>query len=360
MTEYGLPFDGLLLGDATKAPYSAAEWARAWKLMHGLGVSFPNYGVFKGSGDGTNEPLAVLADSPVSANVKVQIGAAMIDGRFYETPAIVSQTINANASGNARIDTIILRLDYTLQTVRLAVKQGTPAASPARPTLQQDATFWEIPLADVAVANGFTTLAQSTITQRQRDVLTAARGWMPYAYGVNHVINANYDAATISLGSGLGTNLPAMAIPFALPANLLLDGVAVRLQLDYSFSWDIYTQDVNDGNTAENTLRKIATSNGNASAAIGGNATVSLAPEGGTCVLVPGMYWVVIENRHATLALNVRALATNTFTPNIYQTKALTLVTPSALDFVTGWTKQNSSIPGVRLNGRIFGQTAAY
>src|SRR5690349_840753 len=137
MTEYGLPFDGVLTGDATKAPYSAAEWARQYKLRHGVGASFPNYGIVAGSGDGTYIPLQVNETNPVSSNVQVQIGAALVDGRFYESTAVVTLTINANASGNARIDTVVLRLDYTLQTIRLAVKQGTPAASPARPTLQQ-------------------------------------------------------------------------------------------------------------------------------------------------------------------------------------------------------------------------------
>lgn len=72
-------------------------------------------------------------------------------------------SVAANASGSPRIDSVILRKDTAAQTVRALVKQGTPAGSPVAPSLTQSAATWEIGVADIAVANGFVSLAQDTI-----------------------------------------------------------------------------------------------------------------------------------------------------------------------------------------------------
>src|ERR1044071_3881223 len=136
MTESSHVWDGVLTGDATTAPYSAAEWAHREALLHGAGTVFPNYGVINETGDGTYSPLAVRAKSPASSNIEVEIGSALVNGRLYENTAALTFTIGANASGNPRIDTVVLRADFVAQTVRAAIKQGTPAGSPSRPTLQ--------------------------------------------------------------------------------------------------------------------------------------------------------------------------------------------------------------------------------
>lgn len=357
MTEYGAPFDGILLGDATVAPYSAAEWARIWRLQQGAGDVFPNYGVFAGSGDSTHQPLEVDATLVASTNVEVQIGAGMIDGRFYETTAAVTLAIGANASGNPRIDTVILRLDYVAQTVRLAVKQGTPAGSPVRPTMQQDATYWEIPLADVAVANGFATIAQSVISQRQRYMRTQSMGWQAYAYPANY-----------SFGITRG-NVVTMAptrtvlVAIGLYGNMLLQdvviGVITGATTGYQWGWDLYTEDTNDGNTADNTIRRVAQSNGNAIGSLPGT-TSTLAPlavMGGTFPLKPGLYWLAIQNRHATDNLPLDVPSGNTFDNTIYSIPFKLTTNPNGqtLDAVTGWSALNNVTVSVVLRGRVFG-----
>lgn len=225
MSEISTVWDGVLLGDAaTVAPYSASEWAARQKLLQGQGTIFPNYGVLTGTGDGTYPALSIQAKSPASTQIEVEIGAALVAGYLYQNTAAVSFTIGANASGNPRVDTVILRVDFVGQTVRSAVKQGTPAGSPVAPTMQQDATYWEIPLADIAVANGFATLAQSTITQRQRHVRSNAAGWQSVAYPVNYVWNYQNIAG---VGSEVMTPAETLLIPFVLTGNMLLQQVDV-------------------------------------------------------------------------------------------------------------------------------------
>lgn len=357
MTEYGLPFDGLLTGDASKAPYSAAEWARAWQLMHSVGASFPDYGVFKGTGNGTNRPLDVLATAPVSSNVAVQIGAALVNGRFYETTAIVTLAVAANASGNARIDTVILRLDFSLQTVRLVVKQGTPAASPVPPTMQQDAVYWEIPIADIAVANGFITLAQSTITYRARFADAGALGWIPFAYPLHYITGATYSSSSITLVATGGS----IALPFHLAGNMLLQQVSpfrAGGAANYTLGWDIFVQDVNNGRTAENTPRWLGGS-GTVTGAIGANQNVNVPASPAPIVLAPGMYWVVLQNRDNVNDFPLGRAVNGVAVGNTAKTIINVNPTPIPLDLVTSWSNVTDSY-SVRLGGRVLGQTSAF
>ena len=166
MAETSRPWNGTTVGDA--GPYSDANWQVLYQHIIGVGGLRANVGVFLGSGAQPFEGLRVQAQSPASASVDVLSGAALVQGIAYISTATEAQAIAANGSGNPRIDTIIVRVDYALQTSRLAVLQGTPAASPSAPSLTQTAgVMWELPLADIAVANGFATITAGNVTPRQ-------------------------------------------------------------------------------------------------------------------------------------------------------------------------------------------------
>lgn len=359
MTEFGLPFDGVGVGDATNAPYSSAEWAHQWRLRHGVGTPFPNYGIFKGSGDGTYEALAVIATNPVSTNIEVQIGAALVNGRLYENTAAVTLAVGANASGNPRIDTVILRLDFVAQTIRLVLKQGTPAASPARPTLQQDATYWEVPLADVAVANGFSTISQSNISNRSRSVQSSVNGWQAFAYPQYYIPNNAYNASVRAIGLNQG-----IAVPFVLTGNMLIQSVTVRFigaSINYNLSWGLYVQDVNDGNTAENTLRRIA-AGGNSGATGAGPVNIVLPASSLPEPVSPGAYWLVIKSSGAigTFAFaGITPAAGFESALNLAKVNTTSVSIDQTLDLVTNWTSITDAT-AIRINGRILGQTSAF
>lgn len=361
MAQSSRVWDGVLIGDATDAPYSALEWARIWKLMFGNGTPFPNYGVFSGSGDGTYNPLQVNATAVISANVQVQIGAALVNGRFYENTAVETLAVGANSSGNPRIDTVILRADYVGQTVRLAIKQGTPAGSPARPTLQQDTIYWEMPLADIAVANGFSVINQTDISQRQRAINTQSMGWQAYAHPMNY-----------AMGQGVGnvlnlTSTHTLLFPIVAYGNFLLQDLLVRVTTvavtPYKFGWDLYVQDTNDGLTAENILRRIAQSNADVSGNLPGSATFLPASivMGGTIPLSAGVYWLAFQNRHATdpFPLDTSIGGWDTTFDHLSRRKATANPNGSTLDAVTGWTTENGTAPCIVLRGRVLGKTTA-
>lgn len=166
MSQISRPWNGTTVGDA--GPYTDAQWQKLYQYIIGLGAIRSNTGVFLGSGTQPNDGLRVTAQSPAAAGILVLPGSALVQGIAYMNDADVPLVVAANASGNPRIDTVVVQADYALQECRLAILQGTPAASPVPPTLTQIAnTMWEIPVADVAAANGFTTIAQGNITPRQ-------------------------------------------------------------------------------------------------------------------------------------------------------------------------------------------------
>lgn len=165
MTRASYFWDGITTGDA--GPYSSAQYALFLKFLHGIGASRPNLGPLLGSGTPPNNGLRVQAQSPAAAAVDVLAGAALVAGRLVTYDSTTALTIAANASGNPRIDTVVIRADYTLQTAVLAVLQGTPAVSPTPPSLTQTiGTLYEIPIADVAVANAFVSISNANITPR--------------------------------------------------------------------------------------------------------------------------------------------------------------------------------------------------
>lgn len=172
MTEISRPWQGTSTGDA--GPYSSDNWAAMYRdLFRG---NYADSGPILGSGTPPDPGLTIQATSPASASVDVTAGSALVHGTWYNNSATKNLSIAANGSGNPRIDSIVLRKDWSAQTVRLVVKQGTAAVSPTPPALvQTDGTMWEESLGEIAVANGFATLAQSTITPR-RVFVNAADG----------------------------------------------------------------------------------------------------------------------------------------------------------------------------------------
>lgn len=170
MAERSAFWNGTVTGDATEAPYDAnTEFANYVRQTVGLGNTRANAGVVLGNGSESTQldSLQVTQNSPAGMSVLLNIGTAIVHGTTYENDSALTLSIAANGSGSARIDTIVLRKSWVGQTVRAAVLAGTPAGSPVPPTLtQSDGTTWEIPIADIAVANGAVSITNANITSR--------------------------------------------------------------------------------------------------------------------------------------------------------------------------------------------------
>lgn len=116
--------------------------------------------------DGALEGLRVQATDPASKSVEITLGAGYVQGVYYRSTADETETIDDNTSGSTRYDRIVLRMDWANERVRLAVLKGTPGGG--SPALTQTAgVLWEISLAVIELANGFSTIADGDITDER-------------------------------------------------------------------------------------------------------------------------------------------------------------------------------------------------
>jgi hypothetical protein len=147
MTESSWPFDS---ADTTEAQYSYLL-----RLISDSGVL----------GSPASGDLKPYADS-TGMFVKVPGGMAVVRGFFYLNDAVLTLAVAA-ASSQARVDSVVLRLDPTANTIRVVVKAGTPGSTSGPALTTTDSGVYEYRLADFTVPANATTIAASNVTDRR-------------------------------------------------------------------------------------------------------------------------------------------------------------------------------------------------
>lgn len=116
------------------------------------------------------DPTCIFGDS-TGMQVKVRANQnGRIFGYGWENDgSVVTKAIGANASGSTRIDLVVLRLDRTAAPpdqwkVRVAVVAGVPGNPAPSPTI--DADVYEMPLAEVTVIDGASTITAAQVKNR--------------------------------------------------------------------------------------------------------------------------------------------------------------------------------------------------
>lgn len=168
MTVRGYPFD-------TTAPSGSVtelEWRRLMRWIMQTGVVLAQLNEF------------AVAERAAGANMSVEVetGEAFIVGHYVRSDAVVSLAIDDNATGDDRIDLVVVGFDFVANTADVYVLQGA-AGGPVAPTPTEDiTTLWEIALAEVLVAAGeSTSIVDADIT----DVRTIVD---PYGGGGSSVL----------------------------------------------------------------------------------------------------------------------------------------------------------------------------
>lgn len=112
----------------------AAEYTRAdWQW-----ITWAFSACFGGDGVGPTFLNALVGSVPSANTARIATGVAIVDGKPYKSDASVDVTIpSAVGGGNTRIDRIVLRADWSAQTVRITRIAGTDAASPTAPAITQ-------------------------------------------------------------------------------------------------------------------------------------------------------------------------------------------------------------------------------
>ena len=155
MAQTSWPFQAV---DTTETQFS--QWARHITKGGRSGVN----------GVPTGTELKVTANSS-GMQVSVAAGQAFVRGHFYNSSAAETLAIGA-ANTNPRIDSVVLKLDPSVNTVVLQVVAGTAAVSPVPPTLTQtDAAIWQFKLADVRVEANATTIDAAKVTDYRQFVI---------------------------------------------------------------------------------------------------------------------------------------------------------------------------------------------
>lgn len=162
------PYDGT--GNDAGA-YDADYFALIQQAHLGAYTRRTTAGVLLGVGNGTQESLLVEETSPQSMGVLVREGWAMVNGRSYQASEDITVAIvqNNDPSGDDRIDSIVVRIDKSTPSGTLVAKQGTVAPAPVPPSLTQNATVWEIRIADIDVINGATVITTADIDNSVRE-----------------------------------------------------------------------------------------------------------------------------------------------------------------------------------------------
>jgi len=143
--------------------------------------------------------LRVTAALTPDDTVKITVGDCIIGKNspsasdYYYSGTVTAQesvTIGTNVSGQARVDSIVAYIDISAVVdtdddnpgvLKFADVNGTPAGSPVAPdgtaiVAEIGAGNPYVVLADVAVANGFSTITNSNITDQRYLVGTVKRG----------------------------------------------------------------------------------------------------------------------------------------------------------------------------------------
>jgi hypothetical protein len=135
MVERSRPWSGTVLGDS--GPYTDDQWTDVWKTRAPV---IATQGVFLNQLNQLD-----LSGLPVTP-VDIASGRALVNGIWYESDATIALAIPTPAA-NPRVDRIVLRADWALQTVRLTRIAGAEAAAPVPPALvQNDGVTWDLPL----------------------------------------------------------------------------------------------------------------------------------------------------------------------------------------------------------------------
>lgn len=157
MAQKSLWWDTNGTGDGA-ANYTEAEWF-GW-----LRRTFGGSGVHRGH---ANE----LAVSGTASPLSVATGAAVVYGSPYESDAVETLAVSTPAASTG--GRVVLRSDWTAQTVRLAIKMSAGGVTAPPALTQTPNTTWEISLASFVISNtGVITLSDE-------------RGFLEYA--TNHV-----------------------------------------------------------------------------------------------------------------------------------------------------------------------------
>lgn len=133
-----------------------SDWSHIFRYL----TAVPGGGVI---GDPSGTALKVTGDSS-GMNVKVAAGSAIVRGHMIISDAVTTVTIAASSGAGPRIDSIVLNLDPTANSITITSVAGTVNSGVAPTLTQTDTAVWQLKLADVLVGQSVTSIAPANVT----------------------------------------------------------------------------------------------------------------------------------------------------------------------------------------------------
>lgn len=188
INDYGFPFTSVNK-DRT---YSSDDWRAFFVSLF-----------FNGVIDGVMNELQVKPQAVPNKTVFVETGSLLINGAILSNTSTKTVAVAENISGEPRIDRVVARLNLTDRKIEFAVIQGIPAVSPVAPSLTRNADIYEMSLAKVSLANGYSTIVAGNITDERLDETVC--GFSKTAYmqtfdDENNLLKYNRDVITVDGG----------------------------------------------------------------------------------------------------------------------------------------------------------------
>jgi hypothetical protein len=195
------------------------QWGEMFVWMRTTGVLTESLTLDPSAGD-----LAVSPGSLTDLVIQIAVGQAWVQGfMFQHEEDYAYYDIEENSSGDPRIDLVVVELDVDNNIIEEKVVTGTPDPSPVPPTPIQNDTIWQMPLAEIAVADGATTITSMDITDvRVRSV---------QGDGGSSAVTLTSGTGDESLVSdGVGPDLEIKALTAGTNITLTSDGDQVTIE----------------------------------------------------------------------------------------------------------------------------------
>lgn len=176
---------------------------------------------------GSGVAAGLQVSSATGQAVTVGVGSALVDGMYYATDAPVTVNVPGNSSSSQPVaGSVVLRLDPAADKVSLVAKLGTPAASPAPPTLTQSPTgVWEELLGDFRLPVSGQAQNPTGLVDRRR--ILGAPGLLVYTGSIDVPNNTEW---------GVGDLVPDAANPAQSWCSPKRDGVTLQPG-SYDITW---------------------------------------------------------------------------------------------------------------------------
>lgn len=191
------------VGDAGTG-YSLTDWQRLLKMLYLSDATLES--VIQGYVGDCNCTIT-------GANqVTIAGGGAVLNGYWYDEPSSTAFTV-ASVALATRKDLIVLKLDTTAQTIRLAYKSGSEGG--AVPGVTQVGSTWEVAIWEVWMAVGGTI----TLTDRRKylkdalaNIITADNATLQMVANVLSIKNGGVTAAKLATDSVTSSAIAADAV----------------------------------------------------------------------------------------------------------------------------------------------------